>query len=304
MSKKVAPAALNALKDSLCSVYWYKKDLRSFLINCLPNCPLLGRLNWEDNKRNVAGALVDTLARGSDHSDLLVLIEEVCRVDDFSHLRLLEDGPKKAKVAADAVTRLRRLWLVHADVTASNEKAAAARAVAQDRLRKADEVSNRLASLNRKFMAMVVSNDAQRRGYELEGVLREIFELFDLDPKASFRVEGDQVDGAFVFENADFLLEAKWRSAAADAAALDSLAGKLQRRLDNTLGLFISMSGFSEGAISAHSGMGRRMILLMDGADLAAVIEGRVELPVLLGRKRRHAAQTGEIFLPASRILI
>jgi hypothetical protein len=35
----------------------------------------------------------------------------------------------------------------------------------------------------------------------------------------------------------------------------------------------------------------------MDGADIMAVLDGRIGLPELLKRKRRHAAQTGEIFI-------
>jgi hypothetical protein len=42
----------------------------------------------------------------------------------------------------------------------------------------------------------------------------------------------------------------------------------------------------------------------MDGADLMAVLEERIGLPQLLLRKRRHAAQTGNILLKSADILI
>lgn len=42
---------------------------------------------------------------------------------------------------------------------------------------------------------------------------------------------------------------------------------------------------------------GRSLIILMDGLDLMAILEGRIGLLDLLRRKRRHAAQTGEIFI-------
>lgn len=58
---------------------------------------------------------------------------------------------------------------------------------------------------------------------------------FDLDPKASFKLSGEQIDGAFTFQATDYLLEAKWQQAPVDAAALDSLAGKLTRKLDQRL---------------------------------------------------------------------
>jgi hypothetical protein len=41
----------------------------------------------------------------------------------------------------------------------------------------------------------------------------------------------------------------------------------------------------------------------MDGADLMAVLEERMDFVTLLLRKKRHAAQTGEIYLPIHRVL-
>ena len=38
-------------------------------------------------------------------------------------------------------------------------------------------------------------------------------------------------------------------------------------------------------------------VVLMDGADLMAVLEERIDFVTLLLRKKRHAAQTGNIFL-------
>jgi hypothetical protein len=61
------------------------------------------------------------------------------------------------------------------------------------------------------------------------------------------------------------------------ATDLDSLAGKLQRKLDNALGLYLAINGYSEDGVHAHSS-GRRLILLMDGSDIMAVLEGRIDL--------------------------
>ena len=80
------------------------------------------------------------------------------------------------------------------------------------------------------------------------------------------------------------------------------MGGKLSRKLDNTLGLFLSINGFSEDGVRAHSS-GRKMIILMDGSDLMAVLEGRIDLIQLLLRKRRHASQTGNIYLRIHEVL-
>lgn len=106
----------------------------------------------------------------------------------------------------------------------------------------------------------------------------------------------------FSLDQEHFLLEAKWEKGPADREALDVLDKNVERRSENTLGLFVAISGFEPVAVQAHSGH-RSPLLLMDGADLFAVIDARIDLRELLRRKRRHAAMTGNILLTAADIL-
>lgn len=108
--KKISPAALNSLKDALSVVYWYKRELRSFLTNCLTDDAILARLDWQDYKRNIVDELVDHLAKRQSAylRDLLRLMSEVARFDDFSHLEGLEDGEQKAARARTAVAALQK----------------------------------------------------------------------------------------------------------------------------------------------------------------------------------------------------
>jgi len=123
-----------------------------------------------------------------------------------------------------------------------------------------------------------------------------MFELFDLDPKASFRNTGEQIDGAFSLEGTEFLFEGKWQKDPAAIQDLDAFSGKIGRKLDNTLGLFLSINGFSQDGVKAHS-TGRPVVILITGADLMAVLEERIDFVSLILRKKRHAAQTGTILL-------
>ena len=110
------------------------------------------------------------------------------------------------------------------------------------------------------------------------------------------------MNGSFSLDRQDFLLEAKWTNNKIGSAELDTFSAKVGRKLDNTLGLMVSISGYEETAVSLYS-QGRSVIILMDGADLYAVLDGRVDLSDLIDRKRRHASQTGEIFFPISKLL-
>ena len=59
----------------------------------------------------------------------------------------------------------------------------------------------------------------------------------------------------------------------------------------------MSINRYSPDAVSLHS-VAQTVMILMDGSDLMAVLEGRIDLGALLLQKRRHAAQMGEMFLP------
>lgn len=297
-TKKIAPAALVALQDALTHIYWYKPDLRSFLSTVIENRAIISYLNWDDRKRNIVRELVDFLARNEDQyqADLVRLIVEVCRMTDFSHLQRLDDGAAKAGHARAAVAALRTLASSHVHLANELREVEKRRQENKDKVERVTAVSERLDELKAAYFALLGDPDSNRRGYQLEKLLRDLFELFDLDPKASFRNTGEQIDGGFTFDGTDYLFEAKWQKEMVNAADLDSLAGKLSRKLDNTLGLFLSVNGYSGDGIEAHAS-GKRVMLLMDGADLMAVLEKRIPLPDMLLLKRRHASQTGEIYL-------
>jgi len=117
-TKKIASAAIVALKEALTSLYWYKGDLRSFLTSTLTNPALLSRLNWGDYKRNIVSELIAFLDRRQDEyqADLLKLMTEVASVDDFSHLERLDGGKEKAAAArAPQPPPLTRVLSSHAD---------------------------------------------------------------------------------------------------------------------------------------------------------------------------------------------
>lgn len=303
MSKRLSPAAVVALKEALGKIYWFKSDLRSFLYQSVKDAGILGGINWDTYKWQIASDVVDRLCDIDAHVPTLTrLCREVCDMTSFKHLERLDGGEEKAKRARDAVAHLRSLVESHETAEEEQDAAAQRQRRESERLAQSGAVRRKLGEIRDRYMSFVVSEDSQGRGFELERIMYDIFELFDLDPKASFRIVGEQVDGAFSLEGTDYLFEAKWQKAPCGAADLDAFAAKVQRRLDNTLGVFLAINGCSEEGLSAHQ-RSRAMILVMDGAHLMGVLEERIDLVSLLIRLRRHAAETGEIYLPLHKIL-
>jgi hypothetical protein len=294
--KAINPQAIVALKDALSTIYWYKSDLRSFLTSILGDSPILVRINWEDYKRNIVQQVIDQMTRHPDRyrQELINLMVATASMDNFAHLEHIDDGKQKAADAKRAVGALRHYTQGHEFISTERKIAEERREAHLLRLQQTSAVQARLSDLCAEYGRLMTTSDKQARGYTLEKMLKQIFDLFDLDPKASFRIVGEQIDGSFVFENTDFLFEAKWHDQLVSADALDSFASKVRRKFD-AKGLFLSVNGFSQEGVDAHSS-GEKVLLLMDGSDLAAVLEGRIDLKELLSNKRRHAARTGEIY--------
>src|SRR5258708_3699972 len=199
--KIIAPAAINALTEALTNIYWYKAELRSFIMNTISDPSILVRLNWEDYKRNIVSTLVNFLAQHQDtyQNDLLRLMSEVCKLNDFSHLERVEDGKEKAKLAKISVEALRLQIKGHEDLIAQQKQQEERRQKTYEKTLKVKGVQERLDEIKNEFFQLVSSSNPQARGFQLEKIIKDLFTLFDLDPKASFKIVGEQIDGAFTF---------------------------------------------------------------------------------------------------------
>ena len=303
-SKRISPTAIHALKEALASIFWYKSDLKSFLRAAIRDRTIVENVpDWNCPKRQIVADIVDFLcSRQEKHLDeLRALFHGVSEMKSFPHLERLEDGADKVKRAQVAVTNLSQLVSQHDTAQKLAEDSKARQEREARRLREMGAVKAKLSEMHTQFIDIVSRLPAQERGYALENLLYQVFELFDLDPKASFKTLGEQIDGGFTFDGTDWILEAKWQAKAVQSGDLDKFAGKIRRKLENTLGLFLSVNGYTENAVKLHS-QTRPVFILMTGADLMAVLEERIDLLTLLRRKRQHAGRTGEVLLDFSRM--
>jgi hypothetical protein len=72
--------------------------------------------------------------------------------------------------------------------------------------------------------------EPQPRGYAFEKFLNSIFAEFNMAPRGSFRLRGEQIDGSFLLAQETYLLEAKWQSAPTGASQLHAFHGKVEQR--------------------------------------------------------------------------
>lgn len=304
MAQRINPSTIHALNEALSLAFWYKKDLRAFLSTALPDNQLVAQLDWTgEYKRNLVRQLTSTMC-ASEHKyqeELLDLILSTADMGDPLHLKRVEDGDRKYEEAVAAIAVLKDQVQPYRNLRDETEQADRRRREEAARAEQGRAVAEKLKELQQQFFE-ILAEPPQKRGYSLEKFLNQIFALFDIDAKSSFKVVGEQIDGAFTFEGTEYLFEAKWQKDKVSSADLDVFTGKVRRKLENTLGLFLSMNGYETTGMDLHSQHGSA-IFLMDGSDLAAVLEDRITLPDLLTRKRQHASRTGQIMLSAFEVL-
>jgi hypothetical protein len=303
--KVFSSESILALKEALTLIYWRRKDIKTFIYHTIENKTIVTTIDFENStKEESVSLLIDRMVQRQDiyNDDLLRLFDAVLHFKDFSHLNRWEDAEIKIKNARNAVEALRKQASGYFQLQEEKQRAENRKKAFELMQREKEATRAKLATIKSSFLTLTGMSNVQERGYAFESFLNDLFEYYDLDPRRSFKITGEQIDGAFTFENTDYIVEAKWQSMLNNAGDLFKFAGKISGKLKITMGLFISFTGFSNESLEVQA-PGIKSMILMDGNDLMAVLDERIDLPELMYRKRRHASETGNIYLKISEVL-
>jgi len=304
-TKKLTESAWEALTEALATFYWYKDDLQAFLFRQLSaQHALLAGIDFTLSKRQIATSVARVMAANEGRYQSLVIdmLVELSRFDpEFPRLARLDDGESKVARARSAHQEVLRVVAQYSELAAQREELQ--RELDErhqaDAARRSHEAL--LAGLREKFFALHAMSEPQQRGRRFETFLNALFELHDLDPRASYDLEHEQIDGAFTFDTDDYLLEARWWKEPMQAGDVHPFRVKVESKAKHTFGLFISVNGFTNGAVELYSQA--TPIIFMTGTDLLAILEARIGLAEVLHRKRRFAAETGKPLLAVKTML-
>jgi hypothetical protein len=304
--KRISTQAYQALRDALAVVVWNKRPFESYLRTALRESPeLLAGLPFAEPKRVVADLLVDRLVEKERKYQqvAITLMLEVASLESFPNIEQIKDEEDRALRLAEArqaVARLRHLTKDFAGALTERE-----RILADEESRKAQREAQRrfsdeIEGLRERFLQLQQEVDRQKRGKELERLLTDYFVLFDMEPRLSYSLEREQIDGSLSYDTDDYIVEARWREDPVDRGDADIFAAKVRRKGKNAVGLFVSVAGFTRPALDQYREA--TPFIVMDGNDLYLTLDQRVRLDDLIKNKKRHANETGDCYLPASAI--
>ncbi|MFF9909647.1 restriction endonuclease [Streptomyces sp. NPDC013457] len=301
--KTINPSAYLALVEALTLIFWNKKPFELYLRGMLQDhSELLVRVDFGATKREVSGQVVNLLrANEARYLDLTIaLMLDIAAMDTFPNLTNQVDGDDMVAKAVAAVVELRRWTAKHQEVVQEHEAHAVAITESARKAQDGRAFAQAHEELKQRFLVMHSAGDPHKRGTAFEGFINELFALYDLEPRASYSLDHEQIDGAFSFNTDHYVLEAKWWKDAIGRRELDVFKANIERKGKNTLGLYVSMSGYSSDALAVYSYS--TPFITMDGSDFMAVLDQRIRLDDLLDRKKGHASQTGHCYLPVSEI--
>jgi hypothetical protein len=301
MNSKLSFEVREAIVSVCGKIFWYKDPFRAFLIStCGVPADLYDRYS-DESKFKITRNILSDLDRMGDDGFLIErkIVTELCKLRNIP-----DDNVPDRNAAIDALKWLKKL-AAEQKLVAEKEQSESEAKVNEARRRQLALAARaqRMEQLRSEFAAMSMATSAeeiQRRGYDLEELLAQLFEAHEINYRRPYRVKNEQIDGYFGYKGFDYLVEAKWRSSPPTESDLAALKRKVDKKLTSTRGLFFSMAGFRQEVVFEFTRGMSSNIILMDGSDLILILEGHVSLLDGLELKIQKAAQEGIIFFPLS----
>lgn len=300
MSTKIDPNLIQLTHEAALYSFWRKQALKTFLRASGISEQYLSTFDPEETKRDFLGRTFLKLQNTeAGKTTILKMAETLSAQETFPDLKGLDDSEIKIERAKESVTDLKNYLLRVKELEKRENNQAELRKRTQQEKIKSIASAKSLASLSDSLTEISSRTGEQKAGYEFESWVFDLLELNEIECKRSYISNGRQIDRSITLEGTTYLLELKNTTKQSDATDIDIFKAKVDSKADNTMGIFVSMSGYSSVAISEASGK-KTTLLLLDASHVYLALGGQMQLKEIIKKMRRHASQTGESYLPAS----
>jgi hypothetical protein len=289
---------ISLLEDALAEAFKYHGGLDMFLQRSgIPEARLnaaRGRADERNKqsarsfsrapKRFVVQELLNDLGRGIEEDDRLVA----------GVITALSKGnfPDATATAKSAIETLRSQQVEERQQAEARRQEHRQKEQDQERIRSKEFAAKEAAreSFRDSFLQLSQHENPQQRGYMLEKFLNDLLTFEGVNPRGSFKLVGEQIDGSFAWAGRTYLVEAKWVSTPVGGAEFSSLIYKIGGKTADTRGLFISINGYSEEAIRGLRMKGELRFVCIDGAHLMRCLAPGLSFSQLLDVKSLPSA--------------
>ena len=300
MPEQLPSHFIDLVQDALLKSFWRKNALLTFLRRHKIAEGFLATWHETETKRVFVGRLFPKLEKDSKGAQVIKqMAASLSEQMKFPDLEGWEDSQVKIQSAKDSVVALRHylntLKQKAEDVKTRDE----ARKAAHERMQETIKKRQSLETLSERLKELSKGIGTADAGYGFQEWFFDLVEFFEVTNRRPYVSGGRQIDGSVTLEGTTYLAELKFTRAQASATDVDTFLAKVNDKADNTMGIMVSMSGFSSVAVEQASGR-KTPIILLDHGHIYLILSGSWTLGEVVSRVRRHASQTAQAFLPAS----
>ena len=297
MAKRLSPTFVTLIYEATLKSYWRRQALRRFLRQAGIAESFLSTWTQEESKRDFLDRLFAKLPDQNRGQELLMqMAKDLAAQDTYPDLSGWEDSKQKIRDATVAVAALRRALNSLDEQVQSKANQDAARERHKQMQQEAQRSRDTLETLNSRLATLASRLGSNEAGYEFQTWFYDLMDFFEIMNRRPFTSGGRQIDGSVTVSGTTYLVELKFTKEQSGATDIDSALKKINDKADNTMGIMVSISGYSGVAIKEASGR-RTPLLLMDHSHLYFALAGGATFGEIIDRVRRHASQTGEAFL-------
>lgn len=300
MAIKVTPHLVQLTYEAALRSFWRKESLRKFLRQSHVAENHLATWSTDESKRDFLDRTFAALQRSDKGKSVIgEMAFFLAEQTTFPDLRNWEDSKEKIKNASEAVMELKSLIAKQSEEVRSEREREAAKAKARKERESAQRQRSNLEELMQRLNELAQHMGTAPGGYAFQDWFYNFMDFAEIEHRKPYNTGGRQIDGSVTIDGTTYLIELKFTANQASGPDIDIFRSKVESKADNTMGLFISMAGYSSVAINEASGK-KTTLLLLDASHLYLVLTGGMSCIDVIRRIRRHASQTGESILPVS----
>jgi hypothetical protein len=236
-------------------------------------------------KRQGGAAILDQLARDGQDTAVVRKIVQIASTWDAFHL---SENEYEARAVVQKAREVEGV-LAETETREREEHERQVRGRAERSRKERDATIKKESALLVAMFDEAAKEETEphQRGYFLQDLLNRAFLLHGISVVKSFTRNngGEQIDAAFALDGWHYLVECRWRAKLADIRELDGLYGQISRSGKQTMGLFLSVNGWSENVVPLIKQNPNKSLVLMEGYDLRTVLSQPLDLRHLLQAK-------------------
>jgi hypothetical protein len=297
MAAKFTPRLVELTYEAALKSFWRKPALRKFLGASHIAASHIATWSTDESKREFLDRTFPKLQAFDRGKALIIQMAlSLSEQKSFPDLRNWEDSLQKIADAKEAVAELNGYLRSQDEEIRNDRDRGAAKKKARDERQRIQRSLTDKTKLQQRLDSLHSAVGTQQGGYDFQDWFYDLLDFSEIQNRKPYVSNGRQIDGSLTLDGTTYLVELKFTTGQSAATDIDSLRAKVDDKADNTMGIMVSISGYSSTAIKGASGRQTKLMLL-DAMHLYLFLSGSISFSEIVSRARRHVSQTGEAYL-------